>query len=261
MSTTRALFRCDDADVPRSVAAAYGNVEKKIVTRGPSPSLTLRAQSLAETVLARVEARAGDLVRIASYVYAADQEVSRGGQADVYGDRWRRRIAMCIPVTDPAFWSQDTVCAQLARVLSFLTDDAWEFRFSCAPAEYRQINLDLGPAELLGEPDSVVLLSGGADSLCTAIEAVAFEGRRPILVSHRTAPNLDARQGALAEALRGRFAEWSFPHLSFWIHRRRSEPADSSQRSRAFLYACLGAAVASETAIPDVLSGTTASSA
>lgn len=255
MSVTRALFRCDGADVPPPVATLYRDAEKQIHTRGPSPSLTLSAQSLAETVVAQVGARAADLVRIASYVCAADQEVSRGGQADPFGDRWRRRITMCIPVSEPSFWNQERIRSQLAQVLSFLTDDTWEFHFSCAPPEYRQINLDVNPATLLGEPDSVVLLSGGADSLCTAVEAAAVEGRRPILVSHRAAPSLDARQYALAEGLRGRVAEWGFPHLSFWIHRMRSQPADSSQRSRAFLYACLGAAVASETGVSHVLLG------
>ncbi len=255
MSVTRALFRCDDSDVPDSVATAHRGAVKQIRTRGQSPSLTLSVQSLAETVLARVQARAADLVRIASFVYAADQEVSRGGLADVYGDRWRRQITMCIPVSDPGFWNQDRVCSQLARVLSFLTDDMWEFHFGCAPPDYRQINLDLNPKALLGEPDSVVLLSGGADSLCTAVEAAVLEGRRPILVSHRTAPILDARQHALAEGLRERVEGWRFPHLSFWIHRRRSEPADSSQRSRAFLYACLDTAVATETGVSDVLLG------
>ena len=114
MSVTRVLFRCDGADVPGSVATADRSAEKQIRTHGPSPSLTLSVQSLAETVLARVEARAADLVRIASYAYAADQEVSRGGQADPYGDPWRRRITMCIPVNEPGFWKQDRVCSRLA---------------------------------------------------------------------------------------------------------------------------------------------------
>ncbi len=117
MNTTRALFRCDDADVPSSVAATHRSAEKQIRTYGPSPSLTLSVQSLAETVLTRVEARAADLVRIAAYAYAADQEVSRGGQADPYGDRWRRHITMCIPVSEPGFWKQDEVCSGLAQVL------------------------------------------------------------------------------------------------------------------------------------------------
>lgn len=57
------------------------------------------------------------------------------------------------------------------------------------------------------------------------------------------------------DQLRYRFPSWAFPHLSFTIHRRGSDAADSSQRSRAFLYASLGTAVATELGVDDVYLG------
>jgi len=254
VSVTRALIRCDEAQVPQSVLQAHRSVEKTILTRGSSPSLNLRAQNLVGTVLRSVERRAADLVRIASYIYAADQQVSRGGPADVYGDKWRRVMTLCIPVDDPDFWNQGTIRTLLGEILSYLTNDSWHFHFSRAPEEFRQIALNVGDTTLMGDPDCVVLFSGGADSLCTAVEA-AVEGRRPVLVSHRPAPNIDARQARLTARLRQLLGCWGFPHLGFSIHRMGPEPADSSQRSRAFLYASLGAAVASELSVPDVLLG------
>lgn len=251
----RALIRCDGVPVPAGVAAADWSVRKEIASRGPAPSLNLRAQNLAGTVLTAVGARAADLVQIAAYIYAADQDLSRGGPADVSGRAWRRQIALCLPVGDPAFWRQEHICHALAEVLSFLTEDCWEFHFSPAPPEARQLTLDVDASTLLRVPDSVVLFSGGADSLCTTVEAVAAHGHRPLLVSHRPAPHLDARQRALAGALRDRLPQWSFPQLSFWVHHRGADPSETSQRSRAFLFAGLGAAVAAELGIGRVLLG------
>src|SRR5690242_1351118 len=139
MSTLRALFRCDEAIVPDGVAAQRWTETRTIASRGQSPSLNLRAQNLVGTVLTSVTQRAADLVRIAAYVYAADQEFSRGGSADVYGRDWRRQLALCIPVGDTNFWQRDEIRERLAGILGFLTEDQWEFYFSPAAPEDRQI--------------------------------------------------------------------------------------------------------------------------
>jgi len=246
VTTTRVLVRCDGAPIPAALAGTGWSAQRSITTRGASANLAISAQSLAATVLTRLNQRQADLVRLAAYVYAADQEISRGGQADVYGRQWRREIFMCIPVADPTFWMRDALREHLATALSFLTDDRWDFTFTAAPLEHGQLPITVGAAELLGRPDSVILLSGGADSLCAAISAVTERGERPVIVSHRPAPHLDARQKRLVDGVRRRLPGWEFPHLSFAIHRMGSDAAETSQRSRAFLYACLGIAVAGE---------------
>ena len=71
--------------------------------QGQWGDLTLRMQNVSHALRGNVEARAADLVRIAAYVYAADQIVGRGGLTDIYGDRWRREFWLCVPVTDPDF--------------------------------------------------------------------------------------------------------------------------------------------------------------
>jgi len=255
MTVTRALVRCDGATPSAELARESWTVQKSISWRGPSANLNLRAQSLAGTVLTKVEDRAADLVRIASYVYAADREISRGGSADVYGKQWRRHIAMCLPVTDPGFWAQESIRARLATTLSFLTDDTWEFEFSPGSPENRQLPLDLREHVVLSNPDSVILFSGGADSLCTTVEAVSARGEKPVLVSHRSSLMVDSRQKALVAHLRHRLGASDFPHLSFWVHRKGSDAVDTSQRSRGFLFASLGAAVAGELSISRVLLG------
>ena len=255
MTETRVLVVCDGVEPPQSLRNQKWSHQIPVTSLGTSADLNLRVQNLGGTVLGTIDNRAADLVRIASYVYAADQAVSRGGRADVFGQQWRRNFTLCIPVSDRAYWEQDQVRSALATVLLFVTEDTWELHFAEAVPSLRQLQLDVDDRLILDTPDAVVLFSGGADSLCTAVEAVADDQSRPILVSHRPAPHLNARQVRLAGLLRERFEQWSFPHLSFWIHRRGSGAADTSQRSRAFLFACIGAAVAAELGISRILLG------
>lgn len=242
----RVLFRCDQAEVPVQLARQRWDEQNVINRRGLAANLNLRAENLAGTLLPQIEDRAADLVYIAAYVYAADQMFSRGGLADASDKRWRRSLALCIPVSDPDFWMRYAIREQLAEVLGFLTEDAWEFAFSAAPHEACQLPLTLDEVAVREYPDSVLLFSGGADSLCAAIESVVVRGERPVLVSHRPATHLDSRQKRLADELKRRFPQWAFPHISFGIHRMKSDASERTQRSRAFLFAALGAAVAGQ---------------
>jgi 7-cyano-7-deazaguanine synthase in queuosine biosynthesis len=251
--TAEALFTCDGARPSAALTGQSWTNWKSINAVGPQKTMTLTAESLASKVLSGFESRAADLVRIASYVYAADQELSRGGERDVYGRAWRRHLVLCIPVTEPALWMQDEVRTRLVETLYFLTEDRWDFEFSQAPAPLGQLPLMVDPEAVLQHPDSVILLSGGADSLCAAVEAMVLKKARPVIVSHRPTPPTESRQKALVESLQRRVPGWTIPHLSFCIHRMGSDAADNAQRSRAFLFASLGAAVASELGLRRVL--------
>jgi 7-cyano-7-deazaguanine synthase in queuosine biosynthesis len=243
---TRALILCDGAIPSPAWARESWTETQTLSTRAGAANLTIRAQNLESRVLTRVQERGADLVRIAAYVYGADQAFSRGGQTDAYGRDWRRHLAFCIPVSDPDFWTQPGVRDALVATLHYLTEDSWDFEFSTAAPEHRQLALGFSETEVLQHPDSVVLFSGGADSLCATVDAVVERHERPILVSHRPAPNLDSRQRKLRAELQIRLPEWSYPQLSFWIHRTGAEARETTQRSRAFLFAALGAAVANE---------------
>ena len=95
---TRALFVCNDADVPRTLRREAWTVQKALWSHGPSKNLELYGENLGRTVLKEITDRVLDLVRIASYVYVADQEVSRGGLHDAYGEGWHRRMVLCLDV-------------------------------------------------------------------------------------------------------------------------------------------------------------------
>lgn len=258
MSTTtlpvgrKVLAICDEAMLPPGwVGAEWERL--RIRTTGDEDRLNLRADSLAGHRFGPLADRADDLIRIAAYAYAVDQQVSRGGDRDPQRRRWRRELALCIPVAEPAFWRTPAVQAALTEALAFATDDTWHVAFS--PADHRQLPLRLGasPSRSLDPPTAVILLSGGLDSLCATVEAVARDGQRPLLVSHRSAPHVDHVQQALADGLRQQFPDWDFPHLSFWIHQQGREAIERTRRTRGFLVAALGSAVAGQFHLPEVL--------
>jgi 7-cyano-7-deazaguanine synthase in queuosine biosynthesis len=228
-------------------------IHRRIGLREPTRTLALWAKNLSAVVLAQIDGRARDLVHLAAYVYAADQELSRGGPADVHGKRWRRDITLCVPVMDPDFWNDPAIVEALTAVLYYATEDTWHFLFSQDTAGSRQLPLGLSTTQLVQQPDAVLLFSGGADSLCATVDAVAARGQHPVLVSHCPAPNFDAQQQQLAGDLRRRFERWAFPHLGFSVHRMGSDAPETTQRTRAFLFASLGSAVADQLKLSRVL--------
>lgn len=115
--------------------------------------------------------RAWDLLSIALSIITADFSVLRDDSAD----GWTREIELDVAVSDPAFWN--TMADEFQQVLAFLTTDRWKLRFhdgGVLPAPPKKI-------AVLKE-DSVVLLSGGLDSLVGAID-LTRDGLKPIAVS------------------------------------------------------------------------------
>jgi hypothetical protein len=250
----RILVTCDGAPVPASLRSQQWDVPPVTLRhRGPKANLNLHVESPSHALLTGVQDRAADLLRMAAYIYAADQMVRRGGEADLYGDFWERDFTMCIPVNDPEFWSDKAASGALSRVLHFVSADRWSFMFSRAAPQERQLPFDVDPNTELGNPDSVYLFSGGTDSLCAVVEAVTKECRRPLLVAHSPAFHIASRQRALVQALNDRYRqEWQFPRISVAIHRTGSDPREYTQRTRFFLYATLGALIADRLELPTV---------
>ncbi len=250
---TRALIRCDGATASSRLVSEVWDQQIVINHQGPRQDLNLRIENISHAVLRNVDDQASDFVRIAAYVYAADQSLRRGGLRDIYGKRWTREIAFAIPVLDAAFWSQNEVCEHLSDVLLFMTGDTCRFEFTQARPGTIQLILEFDPkAPLYDHPDSVILFSGGADSLCAVVELVKSQNRRPILVSHRSTPRHDALQSKLVLLLRERFPDWVFPHISVWIHRMGTEANEITQRSRSFLFLTLGTVVAAQLGLEEV---------
>ncbi len=240
--TTHVVIECDGAHAPDDLAPASW-VRRTIRAHGREPDLTLRIEPLDDVLQTSIAPVASDLLRIAAYAFGADQDVSRGGDRDPTDAAWHREFALCLPVIALDVWRRADVKARLEAALDFATGDTWHFAFTQGDAD-RHMTPMFDGRQFLYDPDSVLLFSGGADSLCAAVDAVGTHNLRPLLVSHRTAYHLSTWQQQLVEHLRRALPEWRFPHVGCWVHHRGREPAERTRRSRTFLVACLGAAVA-----------------
>lgn len=116
--------------------------------------------------------RAWDLLSIALSVIVADTGVSR----DKSPDGWTRDIDLTVAVDDGAFWASQREL--IARILWFLTTDRWSLSFVGDGAVPPTPRKRREPAA-----DSVVLLSGGLDSLVGAIDLTTQHNRKPFAVS------------------------------------------------------------------------------
>ena len=189
-----------------------------------------------------------DLIEIATYVYCADQAISRGGRVQVgMGADWRRSFRFVIPVRNPDHWNHRSVLEPLCSTLSFLSEDDYAFEFEKATnpvpfQDYLELDDDGGGAAF--KADEVVLFSGGLNSLGGAIEELSTDGKRVALVSHRSSPKIFGHQKHLVTELNARFPQ-KLMHVPVLV--TRLEPLrvqEYTQRSRSFLYAALACVVA-----------------
>lgn len=226
--------------------------------RGPRPirldarkggSVRLRINDITQPMTANLPPIAADLLNVATYVYCADQSISRGHPNRFNYREWNRRLHFVIPVREPEVWNQPPVKEALVSTLSFLSDDNYDFHFEGDPdpeplPSFLEFQGDSNVIE--PEIDEVVLFSGGLDSLAGAIKEIKTERHRVALVSHRSAPKLDSRQRRLADLLADELdADMSRPFpIQVWINKEEALTKDYTQRARSFLFASLGAVVA-----------------
>src|SRR5438093_1274813 len=173
-----------------------------------------------------------DLLRVAVAVYGADKVVLR----ERTRDRWTRQLRLHVPVADPDAWNE--AAPALASALSFLTGDAWSFRF-------RRERRGEGATTLpLYSFDAVSLFSGGLDSLAGAIDLLE-EGRAVVLVGHYESNLLMPRQRALFERLRDIYGADRVLYRPFYLRPLGPQAAqerplppgrEPTTRSRSFLF-------------------------
>jgi Queuosine biosynthesis protein QueC len=187
-----------------------------------------------------------DLIEIATYVYCADQAVTRGGDGVVaYGQYWRRDFKFHIPVRAPEIWSLPDVSGCLQDTLSFLSDDQYDFAFVKQP-KAEPIQRYLKFEDLSSKKDGldeVMLFSGGLDSLGGAVREAVGNRKRVALVSHRSNPKIHSKQKELVQDLERLCARKPF-HIPVWVNKDKALGREHTQRARSFLFASLAFAVA-----------------
>lgn len=242
----RLLARCGDA-ARRGTDDRYDE-EVDLRQQEPGKNVNLVVTNVTGRIVDDVSPAGRDLLDIAAYIYVLDSSTRRGGPTDIYGHSWARDFTVRVPVREPSLWNEHR--SRLERLLGYLTDDQYRFEFVEHSGDVETGFLEFESYEPFPGSDCICLFSGGADSLAGAIHLVRT-GRRPLLVSHRSVSILDKRQRNLRAELAKRMNVWTFPHMSVWAHRRG--PAKSySQRSRSFLYLCIGATIGDELGFDDV---------
>ncbi len=206
-------------------------------------NINLKVTDISERMSATLPDVLLDLIEVATYVFCADQAIGRGTEYDT-GEKWRRSFDFFIPVRLPDLWSSDAVRTALIDVLSFLSDDEYDFSFSeLKNRPSAQLYFENFVADF--EADAVALFSGGLDSFAGAVQTTLGEKRRLAVVSHRSATKKEPVVEQLVADLRARCGADRLFHVPVWITKDEHLGCEHTQRSRSFLYAALGATVSS----------------
>ena len=187
-----------------------------------------------------------DLLEIAAYVFAGDRLTLRGRKNTVEYHSWARNLHYVMRVRDHAFWSRSDVQDALRAALLFMTgDQSYDFTFqpghSTPPA-------DLFDSEVFqveaADSLSVMLFSGGLDSLAGAVQRLEETNDRVCLVSHQSSqPSIVRTQDSLVKALQGEYPG-RVHHYRFRTNLRRIRAKEETQRPRSFLYVSIAFAIA-----------------
>jgi 7-cyano-7-deazaguanine synthase in queuosine biosynthesis len=208
---------------------------------GRGENVSLRISDIRSQLLKDIPSSFHDLVEIATYVYCADQAITRGGGGvDNFGESWRRRMFFRIAVRNPDLWNSSPLKDQLTETLSFLSEDEYHFDFvklEKQPLTQKHLEFDVDP------PEEVMLFSGGLDSLGGAVEEAVTNSRKIVMVTHKPTHKLTRRHRKLLELLSSAAAHPPL-HIPVIINKDKSLGREYTQRSRSFLYATLGATVA-----------------
>ena len=214
---------------------------------GPHQNVTLCIDDIRRCMLSDIPSQFLDLIEIATYIYCADQAVTRGGDGvDNLGENWRRRLYLRIPVRNPDLWSSSDLQKLMGSTLGFLSEDEYLFDFTKlekGPPIQQYLKFsdeDVSPGNL----EEVVLYSGGLDSLGGAIQEAVVDKRKVALITHKPTKKLEKRYKHLNKLL-SEHSQNAVPiYIPVSINKGKALSREYTQRSRSFLYAALGSTIA-----------------
>ena len=212
---------------------------------GQEKTADLHIGALSDQLVASLPDLVIDLLEVATFVYAIDASVSRGGPVDArMGSAWHRRFAVKCPVRCPEIWGREDVCRALETMLMALSGDRFRFEFVPNPDHAAAgCYFDLG-AESGWVPDAVLLFSGGLDSFAGALEEIVERKNRVALISHHSSTKIAKVQRELQATLQKRLGKTMLMHIPTRVNLGRITNAEGSHRTRSFLFAALGMATA-----------------
>lgn len=214
--------------------------------QGEAMNVNLRIEDITRTMMGNVPDVLLDLLEVAAYVYCADQRCPRGSdKLTDYGRDWRRDMRFTIPLRLPDLWETAAVKDALRETLGFLSDDTYSFSLVKAKKPLAQKELYF-PSLFDGafQPDEVALFSGGIDSFAGTVEDLAGNGKNLALVGHHSASKVFHVQKNLIEGLKQRGFDRRIFYTPVNVTNTGVAAREPSQRTRSFLFACLGLVIA-----------------
>jgi 7-cyano-7-deazaguanine synthase in queuosine biosynthesis len=222
---------------------------------GPHPNIHFAYEDVCRAMGSDIPLPFLDLLDLAVYVYVADRAISRGDTTyRHFGKAWRRELCFRMPVREPDRWNDPVTKGLLVSALGFLSEDEYDFRFEpLRDPRPAQGYIRFGESVWGGEVNDVQLYSGGVDSTAGVVQQAVVDRRRVVLVQHQPSTKPARRQRALYKTLL-RHAQAAPPVLlRVPINKPKGLTRESTQRTRSFLYAALGAAMAASLGLPRVL--------
>ena len=245
VSNSHTIVLCNGASSPSAGRHTARELKLDYIKRGDTlPAISIGLPEFVGAVY-HLPDRLLDLLEIAAYVYCADRRTNRGRTDSVEYHSWARSFHFVIRVRDPEFWSRESVVRALQRALQFMTGDS-EYLFSFEPGHITPPTSLFDSKEFrLGTTQnvSVVLFSGGLDSLGGTIQLLNDSSDHVCLVSHRSQQGTKKTQDRLAHALKIHYPG-RLSHYKFECHLRKMRATEETQRTRAFLYSCIASAIA-----------------
>ena len=239
------VFLCNGADGHPNIPKVANVVRLTYLENDPERNVNLKLPKFVDQVY-HLPNRLWDLLEIAAYVFAADRWTSRGADDAVEFHAWARKMRFVIRVRDADFWNKAEVKRRLSAALTFMTGDL-EYTFDFLPGHSTSYTSFFDNEEFRITPRgtaSVVLFSGGLDSLAGVLERLHRTEDTVYLISHRSGqPSTKATQKMLADAL-----ERAFPgrirHFPFDCGLSHHRAIEETQRTRAFLFSSIAFALA-----------------
>ncbi|RYH08456.1 hypothetical protein [Tropicimonas sp. IMCC6043] len=224
---------------------AGGKDQLSLEIDGAPIQMRFRISQLSHKLVAVVPEVVHDLLDIAATVYAADCRISRGGLAGSRcGEDWRRKFHLTVPVRCREIWENEEITNLLEEVVGFLSDDFWRFSFAdCEDSGPTQGIFDFG-TDVGFQPGRILMFSGGLDSFAGAVEELVERRERVVLVSHVSATKMARVQNNLIDAFDEDERKRRLMRVSLTAQLADGKRREGTQRSRSFLFASLGLAVA-----------------
>jgi len=242
---TPTIFLCNGAVRSTVVPQNAKIVSLSYLRDDPNRNVNLQLPRFIDEVF-HLPDRILDLLEIAAYVFAADRWASRGPRDAVEFHMWPRSMHFVIRVRDQAFWDRPEVKKKLSDALMFMTGDKeYMFEFVSGHKTLPTSLFDRPEFKIeTDRPVSVVLFSGGLDSLAGVLDRLHSTMEDICLISHQSGqPSIKRTQNRLAEALKrdypGRIHHYTF---ECGLSHKRAE--EETQRTRAFLFSSIAFALA-----------------